>query len=124
MEEERREGMQEQAVGTPAEAAPEEQRRGGLSPGFTFFLGLIIGVVLAVLISALYWRGEVERANQQVETLNAEVQLYRNQANKLRERLARVQEALSALNEALQELSPKTTQPTQAPTSGGESSAQ
>ncbi len=124
MEEERREELQGQQVSeTSAEVAPEAPRR-GMSAFVSFVLGLIVGALAMFLITYATWKIPLDSANEQVKTLESQVQMAQDRVEKMRRALSRAQEALTALNEALQELSPKTTQPTQAPTSGGESSAQ
>ncbi len=111
MEEERREGFQEQqAPETPVEAAPQEQRRGGFSAAVSFFLGLIVGALAVFAITYAAWKMPLDSANSQVEMLNSQLQMAQDRANKMRAALTRAQEALSALNEALQELSPQATQ--------------
>jgi predicted trehalose synthase len=120
MEEERREGLQEQqAPETSAEVAPEEQRRGGLGAAVSFFLGLIIGALAVLAITYAAWKMPLDSANSQVEMLNSQLQMAQDRANKMRAALTRAQEALSALNEALQELSPQATG-TQRQQTGGE----
>lgn len=121
MEEERREVFQEQqATEVPAEAAPEIQRRGGLSAAVSFFLGLIIGALAVLLITYAAWKLPLDSANTQVKSLEAQVQMAQQRADRMRAALTRAQEALSALNEALQEISPQGAKTQQAPTTVGE----
>jgi cell division protein FtsL len=121
MEEERREVYQEQQeTEVPAEAAPEPQRRGGLSGAWWFFFGLIVGVIVMLAITIPAWKIPLDKTNDQVRDLEAQVQLANQRAERLRSALTRAQEALNALNEALQEVSPPGEKTRQAPTSGGE----
>ncbi|MCS7263464.1 MAG: CvpA family protein [Armatimonadetes bacterium] len=109
MEEERREGFQEQTAETASETVTQEQVRGGLSAAVSFFLGLIIGALAMLAILYAAWKIPLDSANSQVEMLNTQLQMAQDRANKMRAALTRAQEALSALNEALQELSPQAT---------------
>jgi cell division protein FtsL len=121
MEEERREVYQEQQeTEAPAEAAPEPQKRGGLSGAWWFFFGLIVGVIVMLAITIPAWKIPLDSANEEVKTLEAQVQAANKQADRMRDALARAQKALNDLNEAMQKILPQGTTTQQAPTGGGE----